>query len=511
MTRSALPSRPNILLITADQWRGDCVGYAGHPLVKTPHMDALANESATFSRHYATSSPCGPARASLYTGLYQMNNRVIANGTPLDHRFDNIARAARRAGYTPTLFGYTDVAADPNVHDADDPALRTYEGVLPGFDVEQALLGDRLPWKQWLRNRGHKITDADNPYALPKDPKNRIPINGAKFTADETQTAYLTGRFIEWLDLQSMQRPWFAHLSLLHPHPPFVAPEPYNTMYPPDNVPAFRQANAELSGHPVVKLTRDQHGISAFVPEVPGEVDELTDEDFRQIGAIYYGLISEVDAQIGRLVAALKNQGHWENTVLIITSDHGEMMGDFGLLGKGGFFEQSQHIPLLIRLPDCNKACRCEHFTSSVDIFPTILELIDKQPMTGMDGQSLIPFVRGTPPKTWREAALWEFDFRNQTKLCPARRKSDWYRSQHLLVRRCEKYLLMHSPSTPCLLFDLVNDPNCTRNLMEKAEYSALRIHLSEKLLHERMALASDHLTTLRVGQDGVTQLNKDN
>src|SRR5690606_775984 len=95
--------RPNILLITCDQWRGDSLGLAGHPVGRTPSADALARDGTAFLRHYAGTAPCSPARACLYTGLYQMTNRVCSNGTPLDDRHDNIARAARRAGYDPTL------------------------------------------------------------------------------------------------------------------------------------------------------------------------------------------------------------------------------------------------------------------------------------------------------------------------------------------------------------------------------------------------------------------------
>ena len=131
--------RPNILLITADQWRGDCLGVAGHPAVRTPNLDALARESTVFCNHHAACAPCSPARASLYTGLYQMNHRVTHNGAPLDTRFDNMALAARRAGYLPTLFGYTDTALDPRGRDPQDPALRSYEEVLPGFTCRQPL------------------------------------------------------------------------------------------------------------------------------------------------------------------------------------------------------------------------------------------------------------------------------------------------------------------------------------------------------------------------------------
>jgi arylsulfatase A-like enzyme len=131
----------NVLFITLDQLRGDALSCAGHPVVRTPTLDAIAAGGVRFARHYAQAAPCAPGRASLYTGQYQMNHRVVANGTPLDHRFDNLARAARRAGYVPTLFGYTDQGVDPRTVAADDPWLRTYEGVLPGFEVGLHLPG----------------------------------------------------------------------------------------------------------------------------------------------------------------------------------------------------------------------------------------------------------------------------------------------------------------------------------------------------------------------------------
>src|SRR3569623_2042350 len=103
----------NILFITADQWRGESQGVAGHPVIRTPNFDALAADGTALLNHWSNAAPCSPARACLYTGLYQMTNRVVRNGTPHAHRHDNIALAARRVGYSPTLFGYTDQSADP--------------------------------------------------------------------------------------------------------------------------------------------------------------------------------------------------------------------------------------------------------------------------------------------------------------------------------------------------------------------------------------------------------------
>jgi arylsulfatase A-like enzyme len=120
----------NVLFITADQWRGDCLSVMGHRCLQTPHLDSLAADGILYKRHFAQASPCGPSRASLYTGMYLQNHRSVVNGTPLNARHTNVALEARKAGYDPALFGYTDVSADPRSHALNDPALRTYSSVL---------------------------------------------------------------------------------------------------------------------------------------------------------------------------------------------------------------------------------------------------------------------------------------------------------------------------------------------------------------------------------------------
>ena len=150
----------NVLFITADQWRGDCLGAAGHPVVRTPNLDRLAAAGVSFRRHFAKAAPCGPSRASLYTGMYLMNHRSALNGTPLDARHDNVALVARRLGYEPALFGYTDTSIDPRTVRADDPALYSYEGVLPGFDpVCHLPEGAPDAWLEWMRRAGVDVPD----------------------------------------------------------------------------------------------------------------------------------------------------------------------------------------------------------------------------------------------------------------------------------------------------------------------------------------------------------------
>ena len=403
-------ARPNILLVTADQWRGDCLGAAGHPTLRTPHVDALAAEGAVFLNHYAACAPCSPARASIYTGLYQMNHRVVQTGAPLDDRFDNIARAARRAGYDPTLFGYTDTCPDPRTGETVPEGCEPYEGLLPGFATGQFLPENDGPWLDWLAGRGHDPAGFATIHQAPPEPGRKVSLAAPSYSAEETQTAFLAGRFLDWLGTRD-DAPWFAHVSFLRPHPPFVVPAPYNTMYDPDTGPEFHRAptpEQDAALHPLVAAGHAKIPTGAFLPGTQGLVSELSDADFRRIRALYYGMISEVDAQVGRMVEGLGRHG--PNTLVIVTSDHAEMMGDRWLLGKGGFFPESYHLPLVISGPGVAPGTRVEALTSATDLFPTLLEITATQPLHAPDGRSLAPFLGGGTPRDWREAVTWEFD-----------------------------------------------------------------------------------------------------
>ena len=215
----------NVLLITLDQFRAECLSIAGHKLVKTPNLDRLAIAGVRFANHYSQCAPCSPGRASLYTGMYQMNHRVVTNGTPLDRRFDNVALLARRAGYNPVLFGYTDQSADPR--DTDGPAdwrLSHYEGVLPGFDCQLFLPEPHELWIDHLRQNGFDVP-MNAQIALRTEPERP-----AKFSI----SAFLADHMCDWLDKQD--QPWFAHASFLRPHPPYAAAGKWSTEYDPQDV-----------------------------------------------------------------------------------------------------------------------------------------------------------------------------------------------------------------------------------------------------------------------------------
>lgn len=498
--------KPNVLLITADQWRGDSLSAVGHPIVKTPHVDALAAEGVLFARHYASAAPCSPARAGLYTGLYQMNHRVCRNGTPLDRRFDNVALAARRAGYDATLFGYTDTAPDPRHLDRNDPHLTSYEGVLPGFTVRQLLTEDEKQWLSWLRARGHADALTRDVHRARDAEPGEITRNPPAYAAEETQSAFLAGEFLRWAGEQ--EGGWFAHVSFIRPHPPFVVPEPYNRMYPGQPDAGFARAAdraAEMALHPYLAYDLPRQRQASFVHGAEGMVADWNATDIAEIRAIYHGMITETDDQLGRIFSALKALGQWENTIVVFTSDHAEMAGDHWSFGKGGFFDGSYHIPLVIRDPrlKAGQWRRVDRFTSAADIFPTLAEIWGVLPGNGIDGRSLLPFLRGEVPAGWRDAAFFEFDFRD-VETGSAERHFGLHASQcNLAVLRGERYKYVHFNGLPPLLFDLERDPAERVNLAEDPAHLPIRLAFAEKLLSLRATHLDQTLALTTLTADG--------
>jgi len=423
----------NVLLITLDQFRGDCLSVAGHPVVRTPQLDRLAAGGVRLTHHYSQAAPCAPGRACLYTGTYQLNNRVVANGTPLDHRFDNVARVARRAGYRPVLFGYADQSIDPrHTNGPDDPRLSNYQGVPPGFDVELELLDEQVAWRAWLETLGYG-TFPHGDAALASEP-DRPDHHGV--------SAFLTDRLIEWLDRQDS--PWFAHASYWRPHPPYAAAGRWARAYDPAGVPA--PVPPGTGGHPSFGHVEPE----AAPPDVAG------------LRSQYFGMISDVDHQLGRLWDALAERGMWDDTVIIVTSDHGELLGDHGLVGKGGFFEESYRVLGIVRDPR-SPACHgttVEAFTENVDILPTICDAIGQPIPAQCDGLPLTPFLEGQSPPWWRDAAHWEFDWRWEH----VGRGQEWpwdrrLERQHLAVLRSATAAYVQFGSGDWRCFDLAADP----------------------------------------------------
>ena len=298
----------NLLLITTDQWRGECFSLKGHPVVKTPNLDALAADGVFFENHFAQCIPCGPSRASLYTGMYMQNHRSVENGTPLDARHTNIALEFRKLGYDPALVGYTDTTPDPRLLSPNDPALKTYEGVLPGFKC-LAMSSEEFPgeWAQWLEEKGYQVPE--NPTDLYYKAVEGYPGAEGKgktyspppYSKEESETAFVTYNAEKFLR-RPVDKPWFLHLSYLKPHRPYLAPEPYNKLYNPDDITSFKRAATlenEAKQHPFLAYKLDNTTNRGFYSK---DIYPRDDKSLKQLCATYYGLMTEIDDNIGKII-----------------------------------------------------------------------------------------------------------------------------------------------------------------------------------------------------------------
>ena len=467
----------NVLLITLDQFRGDCLSLADHPVVRTPNLDRLASLGTWLPRHYSQAAPCSPGRACLYTGTYQFNNRVVGNGTPLDDRFDNVARAGLRAGYRPTLFGYADQGIDPRAASGpDDPRLSTYEGVPPGFDVGLELLEDQEAWLRWLEGLGYRVEGAVK--ALRSEPER---------PAEHGVSAFLTDRLLEWLRRQD--DPWFLHASYLRPHPPYFAAGRWARAYDPDEVP-----------DPVPAPDRPQP-FSGHLSEQRAPDDQA---ELRSLRAQYYGMISDVDEQLGRLWDGLAELGVWDDTFVVVTSDHGEQLGDQGTLGKGGFFEPSYHVVGIVRDPRHPEAHgrAIDAFTENVDILPTLCEAMGVSVPAQCDGMPLTPFLAGDEPPWWRDAAHWEYDWRWE-RILFGPHEWPWDRRlerQNLAVLRSDSVGYVQFGNGEWRCFDLASDPTWRTEIDDPA----VVLRSAQSMLAWRASHADRLLTDMLLIDGGV-------
>ncbi len=230
----------------------------------------------------------------------------------------------------------------------------------------------------------------------------------------------------------------------------------------------------------------------------------------RQLRATYYGLMTEVDENIGRIITLLKETGQYENTVIIFTSDHGAQLGDHYLLGQGPYFDQTFHVPLIIRVPDGKRrqqsGCVIDAFTESIDIFPTIMDIFGADIPIQCDGRSLVPFLIGETPEKFRTEVHWEYDFRYSGYLPPGKGPGIDFDECSLNVIRDEHYKYVYFAAMPDLLFDLKKDPEELHNLAKDPAYTAIVLKYAQKMLSWRMANDERTLTYMLVGPKGVVK-----
>lgn len=469
-----MTSRPrNVVLLLTDQLRYDVLGSSGGT-VATPHLDAFAASGTRFTRAYTPTGLCSPARNSILTGLYPHNHGVLNNVTGPDAVADDVRPDAALlphlfgdAGYRTGYVGKYHVAA----HEA--PTRH-------GFDVALAtgfFWGDD-DFARWREEQGHPVT-VDAP-AFPVDTFTRyrpltdegrrhgatqrgFPVMGReRVPLEATVPSYLLERSLQLVDEWSQgEEPFFLTVSFIGPHWPHTLPEPYWSMYDPDEIEPWPSFTDDLAGKPgAQRKSLVHHG-----------VDDWSWDDWAPVVATYFGSVSYHDELIGRFLAGLTARGLDDDTVVVITTDHGDMTGSHRQFNKGPhMYEDVYRVPMMVRWPGVTEpGSVVDDFASPMDLLPTLLPVAGAAVPDGLDAIDLGPALRGQDGSPRRDSFFAEFSGSEMGLY-----------SQRML--RTERWKLVYNPWDVDELYDLENDPWELDNLAGDPAHAQLQRALEARL-----------------------------
>lgn len=378
-------TRPNILFITTDQQRFDTMGCYGNHQIQTPHLNALASESFVFENAYCTTAICTPSRASYLTGQWPHTHHCIANNTPLAQDIPTIAELISE-DYRRAYYGKWHLGDEIIAQHGFEERISTEDGFYRPYYSKPEYLELRSDYHHFLIENGFvpDTVAADGAQVFSRG-------FAAALSEQYTKPAFLAQQATRFIRNQSPERPFFLCVSILEPHTPFWSP--LNDLHDPmqlETGPTF----AQITDGPVpirVQMMRQEfqaNGVEGFSLE--------TEAHWRRVKSNYYGLVSLVDRAVGQILNALEDSGQADNTIVVFTSDHGEMMGDHGLFFKGLRYEESIKIPLIMRVPWLSKSqTTISGSISLVDLVPTLLDLIEQPPSSDIQGHSQANVLQG--------------------------------------------------------------------------------------------------------------------
>jgi arylsulfatase A-like enzyme len=405
--------RPNILLIMTDQHRFDTLGSYGAPTCRTPHLDALAARGVRFNAAYTPTSPCSPARAALFTGLYPHKNHVPANDGIVNPELPTLAGELGRAGYNLGYAGkwhvdHAKLPSDYGFHGKDFPGYGypPTDGLIEGLRFGQ--WRNRPPhYRDYLAERGiepPKVLEAfygDNPgkhnqemYALQSgDLESTFEYMVSEFTIDLLRQFADPG---QGEGQPAKGRPFFVWTNFWGPHTPCLLPEPYYSMYDPAEIPEEPSFCETWANKPHVHELYERYwGLSSGGWE-----------SWREIVARYWGYVTMLDDLVGRLLDELDALGLADNTLVVFTTDHGDQMGAHRLIEKGPFaYEETWRLPMIAAHPAVEvPGSVCDEFVYLHDLFPTFQEVAGRAPHDAPDSASILDQILGRDTPTGRES-----------------------------------------------------------------------------------------------------------
>ena len=434
----------NVILILTDDHRFDALGFLGHPIAETPHLDALARHGVHFKNALVTTSLCSPSRASILTGLYTFRHRVIDNNRPIPPGTLYFPQYLQRAGYATAFFGKWHMGGED-----DQPQS--------GFD-------------RWVSFRGQ------GEY-FPSTPDYTLNVDGRREKQKGYITDELTDYTIDWLRQQKpAEKPFFIYLSHKAVHANFTpAPRHEGKFAGKKIVRPATAANTPENYALKPRWLRDQrnswHGV-----DFPYHSDLNVDQYYQR----YCETLCAVDDSVGRIVAELKKMGVYEDTLILYMGDNGFMFGEHGLIDKRAAYDASIRIPMIMQCPTLFAGGRTvEQAVANIDVAPTIMSAMGLTPPPHMDGLNFLPLARGIPA-TWRENFLyvyyWEKNFPQSPTVFALR--NDRY-----------KFITYYGLWDVDELYDLQSDPNEAINLRYEPEHQKLAATMENQLYAEMQRL----------------------
>jgi arylsulfatase A-like enzyme len=448
--------KPNILFIMVDEMRWDVMSCAGHPIVKTPNLDRLAHEGTRFTTAYTCSAVCSPSRYSFFTSRYAHVHGAYTNSVlPRENQL-LLPTILKHYGYETAISGKLHFT--PARADFDFDYFWSFSGEGPG---------KLQRWPEYLAEKlgpkGARIDPSSRPY--PKDPLGGD-IAKLPYPKEDYQTFWITDRAVDFLHMRQKEKPFFLFVSYLDPHSPSHLPEPYWSMAAALKVPAPKIPD-EVKKERAELMKGDAHGAGRHLIDNEKMAQDLT--------ANYYATMSMVDDNVGRLLDQLKTMGLADNTIIVFTADHGNMLGDHGRWFKGVAYEGSARIPLLMKSAAgivaagaFNQGKVVTEIVENTDVMPTLFDMTGLElPKVGIQGTSVVGLVSGTD-KAWKNRAFSE-------------RGSMMVRTpQYKLIKNDPKE--MRRGGDEYELYDMVKDPGEEHNLVKDAAYAKVFQELKGQL-----------------------------
>ncbi|HUT92024.1 MAG TPA: sulfatase-like hydrolase/transferase [Thermoguttaceae bacterium] len=447
--------RPNVLWICTDQQRFDTIRALGNGRINTPNLDRLVEGGVTLTRAFSQSPVCTPSRAAFLTGRYPRTTGCRQNGQAIPARERLITRMLADVGYACGLSG--------KLHLSSCAGGRVEQRIDDGYAEFHWSHHPQPDWPenaytQWLASRGRSW---DELYTGPATPyvKHGVP-------AEYHQTTWCAERAVEFIR-RNRDRPWLFSFNCFDPHHPFDPPAEYLERYRPEDMPLPKFRPGELDNKPdYQKLDHE------WAHNEPGyfHVGGMTDDDRRQVTAAYYAMVELIDAQVGRMLAALEETGQLATTIVLFMSDHGEMLGDHGIYLKGPhFYDEAVRVPLVLSWPGRFRAgLRADALVELVDLAPTLLEAAGLDVPAAMQGRSLLPLLTGeADPSVHRDAVYSEY-------------YNAWTHKHSygtMLRTRHEKIVVYHGVDQG-ELYDLDEDPDEFDNLWDRPDRAAMKMRL---------------------------------